>query len=1531
MGRRNDFNNPMNKLSGSLPPGLGTNRSQLSVGAGNSGPSRKRGRGDLSLTQNGMGIVAGSIGIGGMDDHGSGGLGHGASHGMGGRLSRNVHPNQRYGPASGNVAACRISPTPGVIRQQSLSHRDGFGPPPSRTDGPSSHLSPSGRLPLSAVSRGGVSDGGPPMFECMGGRGPAPLPPERFGQRGDSGLGQGRGMPPPLHLLNGRDGVGPGRPIGERRERNYPPERPFFKGGGRLFKPGGSDMQNYCRPSPDFRPRNDQPSPRFRGERSLPLNARFSRTEELPPSQPFLRQRMENSEDLRRFDLSSRKESRNELSRQLQLERLEQLQKNTIFPPKTAEDSSCRPSSPLNQKSTPLTPFLRGGNGKDKDLLSSPLTSGGTHVAKSPRSETFLECNSLLTKNMNKQFSGNERKVNVASHKSLKEQHQQEEVTPLTCLSLGSTQKAVKAERLIGKLAKLLSAPDLGQYQGCRNNVEELELPSNEHIFDGIKHIDSLIEKKMEEKKNCESKLSELKNKEEAMFNLVEKEREEIRREFKIILERMRVAMENEIKETSLTADILQEENDDSIEKQAVTSARAALHHASESVIKGEMAENDADARSNDREAKVESVSKQISALEPHFVSPASFQRLFGKQQHFLALDSPGETKELVQMITEENNQRVIFSHESSLDALSGLARTVSGPANALYLEPMANPLFEHTDECYKKNRHHIMRTVHSQNVVLHNHWEKLGKIYRYHYKTWDEEKRRDLCSSSDEYSKKRKFDDMESDYVGVRNTHRRPRRSNGNDVARSDYDQDQIIKELTAKETRISKGGSDLPRQRCTLERKIFVSYIDQLHSRRIYDPKQDQQFHDAVNPWSDIEKCIFLDKFLQFPKDFRKISTYLRNKSTFDCVRFYYDSKKSIQYKAMLQEHQGRRKGHCHSWEIAHQAARCVGAKMTIDPETDILTFSLPHDENTFNTRHLHPLRGKEGKKLKEIVDAMDYNDDVLPQPTTSADDSKLSQPELHSFDNEETTKIKHSNDFDDTSSEQHQQFNRKKAQLLPTEVLVKEEPVAVASPPPKQPKTSKSSSSDPNSINSSGKKYLGKEGGSKEKPGEKKPVQKWTEDEKHLFSKGFEKFGKAWEKLEMLIGSKSIVQIKNYYQKNKVRLVYAKKKDVPTQSVPSAGGEMEFCITGQTISGGVLENKSNTMQSSTERNKEFDLAEFKSSTVVSSSQQNQTFKKKDSRLQSIQAFPRASKLESLQDDFHRVLDNSMHLSTDSAATSKSTQQCNRQDRDRDSSPVMDMTDSMQWTNHKYAQAGALLRTAQDTGPSNSQSGSQQHFLKQSSSHQISKSLQLQNMQFAHHLGLVEFHNLNTLRMAADTSVRLNQMNTLHSGLHIPYSSHSSRYHDLPISNGATSAPLEHVNYSNDNNKNLTKTSNGFQNSENKHTNQKKFHPAAAVATASSFLNKKIPQQEHVEGLQKQQVATASPATSNSGVHQHKPIHNINGLLMGVDSGGRHCPKNSQTKQYFNMNRRTIHQDGGGRNVPPSSYQNNIEPSQK
>uniref|UniRef100_A0A7S3LNH2 SANT domain-containing protein n=1 Tax=Aplanochytrium stocchinoi TaxID=215587 RepID=A0A7S3LNH2_9STRA len=82
------------------------------------------------------------------------------------------------------------------------------------------------------------------------------------------------------------------------------------------------------------------------------------------------------------------------------------------------------------------------------------------------------------------------------------------------------------------------------------------------------------------------------------------------------------------------------------------------------------------------------------------------------------------------------------------------------------------------------------------------------------------------------------------------------------------------------------------------------------------------------SVNPWTDLEKCIFLDKFLQYPKNFYKISTFLRNKSAKDVVRFYYDSKKTCPYKQILIEQHQRRKIHRKpSWELPALAARQLG----------------------------------------------------------------------------------------------------------------------------------------------------------------------------------------------------------------------------------------------------------------------------------------------------------------------------------------------------------------------------------------------------------------------------------------------------------------------------------------------------------------------------------------------------------------------------------------------------------------------------
>ncbi|XP_073936078.1 deubiquitinase MYSM1 isoform X2 [Castor canadensis] len=59
------------------------------------------------------------------------------------------------------------------------------------------------------------------------------------------------------------------------------------------------------------------------------------------------------------------------------------------------------------------------------------------------------------------------------------------------------------------------------------------------------------------------------------------------------------------------------------------------------------------------------------------------------------------------------------------------------------------------------------------------------------------------------------------------------------------------------------------------------------------------------------------------------------------------------------------------------------------------------------------------------------------------------------------------------------------------------------------------------------------------------------KWTIEEKELFEQGLSKFGRRWTKIAKLIGSRTVLQVKNYarqYFKNKVKL--GLEKETPTQ---------------------------------------------------------------------------------------------------------------------------------------------------------------------------------------------------------------------------------------------------------------------------------------------------------------------------------------------------------------------------------------------
>lgn len=209
-------------------------------------------------------------------------------------------------------------------------------------------------------------------------------------------------------------------------------------------------------------------------------------------------------------------------------------------------------------------------------------------------------------------------------------------------------------------------------------------------------------------------------------------------------------------------------------------------------------------------------------------------------------------------------------------------------------------------------------------------------------------------------------------------------------------------------------------------------------------------------------------LSRWLQFPKDFKKIASYLRNKTTRDCVRFYYDSKQSVFYKGALKEHLLRRKRRGTVWDATVDAAMSVGAIIKKGTSEDKpLVFMLPESDNTFTTRNFHPMQ-------REVYDAMLVDkSSVLVDDKRAAIASKARTP-IFVLDAERSKFLQR----DDSADEDELEAT-----------------------------------------------------GAKATP-HRKSSGKWTSEEKRIFSETLEKHGQNWDVLAEAVKTKTRNQIKNHF---------------------------------------------------------------------------------------------------------------------------------------------------------------------------------------------------------------------------------------------------------------------------------------------------------------------------------------------------------------------------------------------------------------
>ncbi|XP_055355885.1 nuclear receptor corepressor 2-like isoform X2 [Paramacrobiotus metropolitanus] len=73
---------------------------------------------------------------------------------------------------------------------------------------------------------------------------------------------------------------------------------------------------------------------------------------------------------------------------------------------------------------------------------------------------------------------------------------------------------------------------------------------------------------------------------------------------------------------------------------------------------------------------------------------------------------------------------------------------------------------------------------------------------------------------------------------------------------------------------------------------------------NRLVENPARDYKESVSNCFWTQEEKDIFKDKYLQRPKDFGYISSFLKRKSTQDCIQYYYLTKRKENYKQMVKK---------------------------------------------------------------------------------------------------------------------------------------------------------------------------------------------------------------------------------------------------------------------------------------------------------------------------------------------------------------------------------------------------------------------------------------------------------------------------------------------------------------------------------------------------------------------------------------------------------------------------------------------------
>ncbi|XP_047235292.1 nuclear receptor corepressor 1 isoform X1 [Girardinichthys multiradiatus] len=353
--------------------------------------------------------------------------------------------------------------------------------------------------------------------------------------------------------------------------------------------------------------------------------------------------------------------------------------------------------------------------------------------------------------------------------------------------------------------------------------------------------------------------------------------------------------------------------------------------------------------------------------------------------------------------------------------------------------------------------------------------------------------------------------------------------------IARSEHEISEIIDGLSEQENneKQMRQLSVIPPMMYDSEQRR-VKFINM--NGLMDDPMKVYKARQFMNVWTEHEKEIFKEKFIQHPKNFGLIASYLERKCVADCVLFYYLTKKNQNYKALVRRNYGRRRGR------NQQITR-------------------PSQEDK-----------SEDKNEEDKVEKSEKKEDEEKKDEEEKD-------EKEDFREIGKDKDKCDGGEDEDGKEQNTPRGRKTAnsqgrrnRRITTRSMANEAASVAAEDTP--PPASEAALPDPSLLPKSDQaqkamkepaKSLTPVAADANKAGscETGETSRWTEEEMEVAKKGLVEHGRNWTAIAKMVGTKSEAQCKNFYFNYKRRhnldnLLQQHKKDTRRARADTSQGE-------------------------------------------------------------------------------------------------------------------------------------------------------------------------------------------------------------------------------------------------------------------------------------------------------------------------------------------------------------------------------------